>query len=457
MLTKIAMGLTNDQKQKLDMQLQDFLGDSTIENVGEIFEYADFDIKREQALPKLKDSLLRFLNKKIGLLEFKVQSETLCRDHPYWGFKNFSGQMQLNQYANNVASENREQILRDALGLPKTREEVRTKINALSEFLSNLKSIVETPKSIPRVGQAFLLSYFWELQEPERWPVYYGSTKRVLIELGFDLDSQETAGDKYLAYVDAVESVKGYFVDEKKFDGKHPAWFVEHVLWKHFSDAKELGNEQEIIVIDKRTTEEKFQSIGSDFSSWVPSIVGDLPLLAQNIETDWSRERGVKPEKAFETKLRYAFTLLGYEVVELGQGTGREPDGYAVTFGVPSGDYAILYDAKAREKAYSIGTDDRNIFEYIQKYQNDLRRKRISKMSFVVVSSEFVSNETTEATIRDLYQKLRVPVILLRASDLMFLIETKLKNSDVDLARLESLFLDRGVLTRERISDELGG
>ena len=298
--------------------------------------------------------------------------------------------MQLNQYANNVASENREQILRDALGLPKTREEVRTKINALSEFLSNLKSIVETPKSIPRVGQAFLLSYFWELQEPERWPVYYGSTKRVLIELGFDLDSQETAGDKYLAYVDAVESVKGYFVDEKKFDGKHPAWFVEHVLWKHFSDAKELGNEQEIIVIDKRTTEEKFQSIGSDFSSWVPSIVGDLPLLAQNIETDWSRERGVKPEKAFETKLRYAFTLLGYEVVELGQGTGREPDGYAVTFGVPSGDYAILYDAKAREKAYSIGTDDRNIFEYIQKYQNDLRRKRISKMSFVVVSSLFV-------------------------------------------------------------------
>lgn len=454
------MNLTQEQRDKLDVQLQEFLNDPTVENNGKAFQFEEFDRKREAAILELNTWLESFLNKKLSIQEFKEQSEGLCRKFPYWGFKNFSGQMQLNQYTNNIPDEKKDHILRNSLALPRTKEDVSLKINSLYEYLGVLKGAVENPKSIPRTSQAYLLSYFWELQDAERWPVYYGSTKRALIDLGFDLDSQETPGDKYVAYVDVIQLIQEYFVKEKNIQSEHPCWFVEHVLWKHFMGSQTLISDHPVISNRKANESEGlFLDTVSKvaFSSWVPSIVEDLPLLAQNIETEWSKERGVKPEKAFETKLRYAFTLLGYEVEELGQGTGREPDGVAVSLGVPSGDYAIVYDAKAREKGYSIGTDDRNILEYIQKYQHDLRRKRITKISFVVISSGFISNEIAESTIRELYQKLRVPVILLRASDLLFLIETKLKNSDVDLARLESLFIDRGVLSRERISDELGG
>ena len=88
----------------------------------------------------------------------------------------------------------------------------------------------------------------------------------------------------------------------------------------------------------------------------MPPIVSDLSQLAKNNETEWSKERGVKAEKAFETKLSYIFTLLGYDVTELGQGTGREPDGIARSSQAQNGYYAIVYDAKARESTHLVLT-----------------------------------------------------------------------------------------------------
>ncbi len=60
------------------------------------------------------------------------------------------------------------------------------------------------------------------------------------------------------------------------------------------------------------------------------------------------------------------------------------------------------------------------------------------------------------SAIREIYRRTQVPVILLKAIDLLFIIDTKLQNVEIDHTRLEYLFLDTGLITREKIIDSLG-
>ncbi len=189
---------------------------------------------------------------------------------------------------------------------------------------------------------------------------------------------------------------------------------------------------------------------------WVPPIISDLKELALNKETEWSKKMNLKPERAFEIKLGYAFGILGYEVESLGQGKGREPDGIAYSTDANSEYYyAIVYDAKAREKGYSIGTGDREISEYIKKYQKELQKRRIKKFSFLIVSSDFSDNQSLDSSIKDIYKETRCPVVLMKANDLLNIIAHKLSHAGVDHSQLEDLFLANGIINQEKIADFL--
>ena len=446
------MQLTEQQKGMLETYLAEYRAYEKVGNAGEETPYKDFDQLRVDAILALNNLTADFISGKTTIEQFKEASESLCRKSPYWGFVGFSGQMQLNQYVNNIQDEKKTEVLRRALIVPKDQNEIQEKIDSVFSFLQEQKSRSTHPQSIPRTSQAFLLSYFWEVQEPEKWPVYYGSTKKMLIELGFDLDSYDTPGDEYLVFNEAIKVIRSFLLDDRGINEKHPVWFVEHLLWTQFAKS---STQKAAVVVEKKLHKKSEVEV-QPVQSWIPPVISDLPVLAENKETPWSMEKGVKPEKALETKLRFAFTLLGYEVTELGQGTGREPDGVAMTPGGSGGDYAIVYDAKAREKEYSMGTDDRSIIEYIKKKQDELKRQRIIKLSFVIVSSGFANSEAMNGALLNIFRETRVPVILIQARDLLYIIETKLKHADIDLARLENLFLERGQLTREKIVEVLG-
>ncbi len=414
--------------------------------------YEAFDKLRYGAIDEIKALVKAFILEKISLTAFKEGSETLCRKYPYWGFKGFSGQMQLNQYVNNISDDKKEKILRESLICPNTLEEAESKITNLAEYLRRQKAVVSNPKSIPRTMQAFLLTYFWEIQRPQVWPIFYSSTTKVLGNLGVDLESPEYAGDKYHFFADGIFSIRTFYEQEKNQKFDDPIWYVEHVLWAQF-----VQKVPEVVDKTKTAVSRSKKSMSEDGGeSWLPPVLIDIPQLALNRETSWSSSKNVRPEKAFETKLRFAFTVLGYEVEELGQGTGREPDGVALSLDVPGGDYALIYDAKARENGYSIGTDDRAIIEYIQHKEQELRRKRVGKLSFVIVSSSFSNSAATIDAVNNIYKATRVPVILLEAADLLYILEKRLKNTDIDHARLEHLFLNSGLLTREKIIEALG-
>ncbi len=444
------MKITQQQKEKIEQYLKLFNKESDVtdKNNGSL-PYTEFDEKREKAIPEMKKVVDGFLSNELSLKDFKEKSGRLALDYNYWGFTGMSGQMQLNQYANNFSDDTEAiRMLQNAITLPKDKKEAKQKINKLGSYLRDIRSNAETTRGLPWDRQALLLSYFWEIQAPEKFPIFYKASRDVLSELGFDLENHDTHGDEYLAFANLIEEINNLIQDLGVKDN-HPIWFVEHILWS--VKVKSTPEKEEV----KKEKIEKREVVFSS-SSWLPAIVSDLSDLAKNKETDWSKEKGVKPEKAFETKLRYIFTLLGYDVTELGQGTGREPDGIARSLQPQNGYYAIVYDAKARENGYSLGTDDRSIIEYIQKKKRELERQRISKMYFVIISSEFSDNQTMTEAVRNIYRMTQTPVILLRAEDLMFITEEKLRNVEIDHTLLEDLFLEFGLLTRDKILGVLG-
>lgn len=446
--------LNQQQKEVLLQYLREFKEKGTIINESVESNYQSFDTQRVSAIPHLKGLIDKFLSKQLTLEQFKVESESYCRKYPYWGFKNFSGQMQLNQYSNNIKDSKKEEFLREVITLPNDISEAKTKINSMADYLVKLKENTDNPKSIPRVSQTYLLSYFWEIQNPTKWPTYYGSTKKVLLNIGTELDVAESYGEEYATYVEIISQIKELFEKEDGINEEYPLWFIEHVLWNQFVKNKPTEIHKEVKNVGTRKATLTTKSLAS--GDWIPPIINDIEELANNRETEWSISKGLRPEKAFETKLRLAFTLLGFDTTELGQGTGRQPDGIAISTSVEDGDFAIIYDAKAREDRYSVGTSDREILEYIKKKSEELKRARVNRTYFVIISSEFDEGSTSLNLLREVFRQTRVPVTLLKASDLLFIIETKLENIYINHSQLEHLFLETGLLTREKISDILG-
>ncbi len=446
----MTSALTPKQKSTFKRFLEEFRGTEQLENQGEMLHYRDIDKKRDETSAIIKKALEDYLKGKISLQEFKQASSDFCFAHPYWGFKSFSGQMQLNQYANNIGDPLKEEMLKKAITPPKDLQDAVAKINEMAQFLGDLKVGAENPKSIPRTNQTFLLTYFWSMQEREKWPIYYGSYKKQFPDIEFPIEAAQSPGEEYAAFVMFFDALKRYAGEELGVKEDSMTWFVEHVLWVQFLKKEAPA------VAPKKGRSEKVDSTGES-GSWIPPIISDLPQLAANTETTWSKTNKVSPERAFEIKLQYVFQILGYQVIALGQGSGREPDGVAIsTHSTENPAYAIVFDGKSREKTYSIGTEDRAITEYIKNKRKELNRIRVDKLSFLIVTSEVADTPNTRETAKRIYQDTRVPMVLMRADDLLHVVEEKLKNIDIDHKQLEGLFIETGLLTREKIAEVLG-
>src|SRR5579863_7852199 len=104
-----------EQKATLLQYLKAFLDDPRTTNEGEREHYELFDQKRVAALPELQKLVRDFISEKLTFREFKESHESKCREFPYWGFKGFSGQLQLNQFVNNIEGEDKESVFKSAI------------------------------------------------------------------------------------------------------------------------------------------------------------------------------------------------------------------------------------------------------------------------------------------------------------------------------------------------------
>ena len=182
---------------------------------------------RTRALPELKAMLDRFLRAETGLAEFAKESQNLSFSHPHWGFKGFA-QMQLNQYAKIAQEANlvdkAERVLRATLAVPSTDADAR---HALRELLDLTQEMAGEAARLgigkPAPGRVpLVVSYFWEAQNRDRWPVAYRASKEVLATHGLYHERDDPA-ESYLALRDAILSLGSELGGD--------VWDIEALLW----------------------------------------------------------------------------------------------------------------------------------------------------------------------------------------------------------------------------------
>jgi hypothetical protein len=187
----------------------------------------------------------------------------------------------------------------------------------------------------------------------------------------------------------------------------------------------------------------KIEGLTFEHLKFIPPVLQDLVELSVNEEK--ARE--------FEIKVNLAFQMLGFDVTDYGQGTGRNPDGVAKE---NQHRYAILIDAKSRGDNYKIGTEDRKFIEYIKTFSEPLRKQGFTNIYFLVVSSGFDNVSLT--AIKNIKVETQVTTTLLTSKQLLKILASKIQTPRLfDLKKFQELLIEDGGITDKKIDKFLAG
>ena len=412
-------------------------------NASEEYTQEELDQEREKVIFEAKKLISGYTTGKLSFEEFKTEIDSLNKRNRLWGFKGMNGQMYFNMLTNSSTGagllDNFKSILKETVVIPNDISEAKRKIESLVKFSDSLANYVSDKRQAPRTGSCnFFITYFWQIQDHHKWPIYYKSMLDALLDTGLWSPSGDLPKD-YEEFYQLNYEMKAIISEKTKKECT--LWDVEHALW-----VWGIRNE----VTDETTSEEiiEAQYPASELpTSFIPPVVSILPLLAKNdpqmIEA--CQKTGISVEKAFEEKISVLFKMLGYKVESMGQGYGRVPDGVAVC---SEFHYALIYDAKVRTNGYTVGTDDRAIKEYIFYETDRLKRQGIRNIYFLIISSTF--NGDFDDVIRSIKMDTEVrELIFVEAAALLTLLEQKLRNCDLDLGPngIQSFFAQSGIIS----------
>jgi hypothetical protein len=414
---------------------------------------------------ELKPLLKDYLSGKLNLTEFKTKVDGINKRNTFWGFKGIKGQMFFNMMVN-VADDSTkcDQEIKAAIRTPTSEDVASRQIKAFSNFVNSIgEQHLEsggTKAGRPKSGSVpFFLSYFWQIQERDVWPVFYTNSVNVMTDMNLWLPTEEPAGD-YLTYMRIHKELGQIFTKES---GKQFGLYdVEHVFW--FKGGNPYGG-------DKPFVRESVQieiprnlaipivpdSVIRLPESYIPPIVAILPRMALNevVLREAAKASGTSLDRAFEKSINAAFTVLGYETKLLGQGQGRVPDGQALDL---DDSYALLWDAKARGDGYNMGTDDRAVKEYITTQSRELKKRRgLRNIYYLIVSSGFADDY--DDAIRSLKMETDVnEVCLVEADALVAMVEARMRSPrEVSLGPdgIQRLFSVSGILSADAVRENL--
>jgi hypothetical protein len=434
-------------------------------NASKEFTNQELDQKRREIIPEVIDWLNRFLTGEVALEEFKTVNDGINKRNRLWGFQAINGQMFFNMLTKTSVSKDRREefinLLKKSLPAPSTISEAKSIIENFTRFTRELGQYISDARAAPKVGSIpYFLSYFWQIQQPEKYPVYYTSMVNVLSKEDIWIPTGEVSED-YRAFYELNHMILPLLSKET---GKQlHLWDIEHAFWFHgqipipMDDSQVINSSTAIEsvavkdeIIRKVTVRQEELS-----ENYIPPIVAILPRLAMNdvdlAETYRSSGRAI--EKIFEERLAIIFRMLGFETQLLGQGQGRVPDGVAVS---QEFRYAIIYDAKVRQNAYTMGTDERAIREYIAVQGERLRKQGMRSLYFMVISSTFTGDH--DDAIRTLKIDTNVnEVLLVEVKSLLAMLEGKLRNPNVSLGPdgIQRLLASSGLLTEVDVREFL--
>lgn len=449
--------MLNDIQQKKVIEVWEkySIGEKKFLNASKEFTHEQLDQKRLETIPDVNAYISKYLAGEIGLDVFKTELDGLNKRNRLWGFKGINGQMFFNMLYNTCSGyglvDKLEDVLQQTIPVPGDITQAKAQITLLTDFSNSLASYVSDKRQSPRTGSSvFFISYFWQIQAHEKWPIYYKSMIDVLEDIGLWTPSGDFPKD-YENFYKLLFALKEIY--EKSSRGEITLWDIEHAYWVWGGNVPDSPGEGG----SAKPVDEKSPAKSSLLpTSYVPPVVSILPSLAKNTDDAGTMcsNSGISVEKAFEDKTSILFKMLGYRVETLGQGYGRVPDGIAVS---SEFHYAIIFDTKSRKDGYSLGTDDRAFREYIFHETEKLKRQGIKNVYFCVISSFFKGDY--DDVIRSMKMETDVrEIIFIEASALVTILEQKLRNSDLDLGPkgIQAILAQSGIVTNSSAKEFLG-
>ncbi len=460
------MSLTSNQKARILELVNEYRSaPANEEGVTPGNGNAELNRSREHLIgTELQPLIAEYLDSSIPLAEFKSRIDSINKRHNFWGFKGIKGQMFFDMVANvSDDADECDQEIKSAIAVPANDKMASSRIKTFASYIERLgEQWVEagnTRHGAPKVGSiSFFLSWFWQIQAADTWPVFYTAGVNALNDLNIWQPTGEPADD-YLAFKQLHYEIRELLATEL---GRAATLYdVEHVLWFKVGNPYQAskGTETKGKAWTAKAKQETPTDIPDEYlpNSYVPPIVSILPRMAIHDEAlvEAAKRSGTSLPRAFEKHIDAAFSILGYETKLLGQGAGRVPDGLALAH---DESYAILWDAKVRANGYSMGTDDRTIRDYIQTQSRELKRRRfLRNIYYVVVSSSFADD--FDDAIRSLKMETDISeVALLEAEALVAMVDAKLRSPlfvSLGPDGLQRLFSTSGILDAGVVREQL--
>ena len=337
----------------------------------------------------------------------------------------------------------------------------------------------------------YFLSYFWQIQKPEVWQIYYTSMVGELNSLGI----WSPSGDIALNYGEFCE-LNDDLLDliETRANRKIKLWDLEHAFYHSavMRDSQavreppapvESPAEKPVMAapkpnlredtptvrmrrktgqtshLEKRTgnaartdvkpaRDETSQTYSESF---IPPVVALLPALAVNDAQAAAQcaAWGKTVEKVFEERLDTLFRMLGYEIRAVDRGHGRGPAAIAAC---SEHHYAIIYDARISRQGYALESEADQMRDYIIKNGDKLFKQNFRMIYYMLISSGF-SGEVDSAT-RSLKIETGVnEVILAEVKALLELLELKMRDPAITLGpkHIQKLLAASGVLSADMV------
>ena len=179
---------------------------------------------RERALQQLHQIVADLLSGKTSATEFRSAIDSFSKRERQWGFGGLSGQMFLNMLVKAADEEALARALRAALPAPADEDECRRKFD---DFLAFVEETRERAQEIgvtrPSPGYTpYFLSFFWEAEDRDTWPIYYPNSRDTLAKHGLFSDSGPLP-ERYLRYREQIFQLREALGAD--------TWAVEGLLW----------------------------------------------------------------------------------------------------------------------------------------------------------------------------------------------------------------------------------
>lgn len=411
-------------------------------------ELHHIDQLRRNAIVQLTEIILLFNKEQVTLGEFKTSIDSFNKRNNLWGFTAIKGQFFFNQLSKNLNDKELkhvEHLLRSTIEEPNNLQHALAKIEQLETYCVQLSSKAKDRRLVPNSKSVgYFLSYFWQIANPEIWPMYYTASIQALKDVGVWTD-KNTQKENYEQFYFLNEKIKTLLSEYGK--EKISNWDVEHAFWLYMGNPNKKMEEKKVkaeeTLVNTPTNPQRKASF--ELTEYLIPRVSKLIELGNSTELSAS-----KKGHDFEKIVAEIFSQLDFDVEFLGQGTGRNPD---AIIKCRSENTAFLVDAKAYLSGYSLGTDDRAIREYILHYCPLLQKDGYKKIGFIIVSNEFKSN--FQHFIHDITWNTDIKRFLLLTSEaLLYLLAFKTKDKLSITSIIESVVGFGNLVTAEDVINE---